>query len=128
MAELKPCEVARMTLQEHIKNLEQKVEQSRNRITQAEKQYQYSLAKLEHQKQAVEETRKNIDQVKIRVAQRLMQLQIYREALKRKKNVEISDNLASLGSESQTYCFTVKLENPIKSSELFANIAEPVKL
>ena len=62
-------------IEKQIKVLEERVAQSRSRIGQAEKQYKNSLAKLEHQKQVIEITRKEIDNVKIRVANRLCQLQ-----------------------------------------------------
>ncbi len=84
-------------LEKQIKVLEVKVENSRNRIAQAKKQYQNALAKLEKQKQAVETARLDIDRVKINVAQRLAQLQSYKETLKRKQDLAISENPTSLG-------------------------------
>ena len=80
MAELKPCKVSKMTLQEHIKNLEKLIEQSRNKITQAEKQYANSLIKLERQKKAIEQARADIDRVKIHIANRIATLQELKEA------------------------------------------------
>lgn len=85
-------------LEKEIKVLEEEVENSRNHIAQAIKQYKNALANLEKQKQAVETARLDIDRVKIRVAQRLVQLQIYKEALQRKQDLEISANPASLGA------------------------------
>ena len=84
-------------LEKQIKVLEVKVEKSRAYIAQAEKQYKNALAKLEKQKQAVETARIDIDRVKINVAQRLAQLQSYKETLKRKQDLEISENPTSLG-------------------------------
>lgn len=78
-------------LEQQIKTLEEKVEHSRNRILQAEKQYRNALAGLEKQKQAVETARLDIDRVKIRVAQRLAQLQEYKTALKRKQDLGVQN-------------------------------------
>ena len=91
-------------LERQIKVLEERVAQSRARIAQAEKQYKNSLAKLEHQKQAIEITRKGIDNVKIRVAQRLCQLQKYKESLAKKaeeqaKQAQLSQPEISLNAE-----------------------------
>lgn len=111
-------------LEKQIKVLEVKVEQSRNRIAQAEKQYKNALVNLEKQKKAVETARLDIDRVKINIAQRLVQLQSYKETLKRKQDLEISANPASLGgTDAQTYRFNVKLESPVNTSEVLANIA-----
>ena len=87
-------------LEKEIKVLEENVENSRNHIAQAIKQYKNALANLEKQKQAVETARLDIDRVKINVAQRLVQLQSYKETLKRKQDLEISANPASLGVQN----------------------------
>lgn len=84
-------------LEQNIRELGIKLENSRAYIAQAEKQYKNALAKLEKQKQAVETARLDIDRVKIRVAHRFVQLQKYKEALKRKHDLEISENPTSLG-------------------------------
>lgn len=83
-------------LEQNIRELYIKLENSRAYIAQAEKQYKNALAKLEKQKQAVETARLDIDRVKIRIAQRLVQLQKYKEALKRKQDLAISENPTSL--------------------------------
>lgn len=76
-----------MKVEQEIKILEGKISNARNRIAQAEKQYVYSLAKLERQKKSVEETRQNIERVKINITNQLCMLQNLRDSVKNKVGV-----------------------------------------
>lgn len=92
-----------MTIYEDIKNLEYKIEQSRKRIAQANKQYKNALVNLEKQKRAVEKARLDIDRVKIHISNRLTTLQAMRECAARKQ--------ASQEQQTQTYCFNVAVNS-----------------
>ena len=80
-----------MKVEQEIKILEEKVSQAKERVAQVEKQYAFSLAKLERQKKAVEIAKNDIDRVKINIAQQLCMLQKLRECIKK---MEVAENEA----------------------------------
>lgn len=73
-------------VKELIKNLEKKVLQSRCLISQARKQYNNSVLKLEKQKQNVEKNKGDIDKLKIKIANRTLELQALKMWLDKYEN------------------------------------------